>query len=72
MLFSFALAVGSFFILWAVANLLTAMLALAGLVFYVIIYTMVLKRRTWQNIVIGGRGRRVSSAGWMGGGDEQP
>jgi heme o synthase len=54
LLFSFALAVGSFAILWTVANLLTAMLALAGLVFYVIIYTMVLKRRTWQNIVIGG------------------
>lgn len=54
LLFSFALAAGSFAILWGVANLLTAMLALAGLVFYVIIYTMVLKRRTWQNIVIGG------------------
>jgi protoheme IX farnesyltransferase len=54
LLFSIALAIGSFAILWGVANLLTAMLALAGLVFYVIIYTMVLKRRTWQNIVIGG------------------
>jgi protoheme IX farnesyltransferase len=54
LLFSFALAAGSFSILWLSANLLTAMLALAGLVFYVIIYTMVLKRRTWQNIVIGG------------------
>jgi heme o synthase len=54
LLFSFALALGSFGILWGVANLLTAMLALAGLVFYVIIYTMVLKRRTWHNIVIGG------------------
>jgi len=54
LLFSFTLAVGSFAILWSVANLLSAMLALAGLVFYVIIYTMVLKRRTWHNIVIGG------------------
>lgn len=54
LLFSIALATASFAILWGVANLLTAMLALAGLVFYVIIYTMVLKRRTWQNIVIGG------------------
>lgn len=54
LLFAFALAIASFAILWGVANLLTAMLALAGLVFYVIIYTMVLKRRTWQNIVIGG------------------
>jgi protoheme IX farnesyltransferase len=52
--FAFALAAGSFALLWAAANLLTAMLALAGLVFYVIVYTMLLKRRTWHNIVIGG------------------
>jgi protoheme IX farnesyltransferase len=30
------------------------MLAFAGLVFYVIVYTLLLKRRTWHNIVIGG------------------
>jgi protoheme IX farnesyltransferase len=30
------------------------MLALAGLAFYVVIYTLLLKRRTWHNIVIGG------------------
>jgi protoheme IX farnesyltransferase len=30
------------------------MLALAGLTFYVIVYTLLLKRRTWCNIVIGG------------------
>src|SRR5207247_2795127 len=35
-------------------NLLTAMLALSGLAFYVIVYTVLLKRRTWANIVIGG------------------
>jgi protoheme IX farnesyltransferase len=29
-------------------------MAMSGLVFYVVIYTMLLKRRTWQNIVIGG------------------
>jgi len=52
--FGFILAAGSFAILWGFANLLAAMLSLAGLVFYVIVYTMVLKRRTWQNIVIGG------------------
>jgi protoheme IX farnesyltransferase len=34
--------------------MLSAMLALAGLAFYVVIYTMLLKRRTWANIVIGG------------------
>jgi protoheme IX farnesyltransferase len=54
LLFGFALAAGSFVILWSAANLLSAMLALAGLAFYVVIYTLILKRRTWQNIVIGG------------------
>ncbi len=52
--FAFTLALGAFALLWAAANLLSAMLALAGLVFYVIVYTLLLKRRTWHNIVIGG------------------
>lgn len=52
--FAFALAVGSFTILWMGANLLAAMLSLAGLAFYVVVYTLMLKRRTWHNIVIGG------------------
>lgn len=54
LLFAFGLAIGSFTILTWAANLLCALLALAGLVFYVIIYTLLLKRRTWHNIVIGG------------------
>lgn len=54
LLFGLALAAGSFLLLWLGANLLTAVLALAGLVFYVIVYTLMLKRRTWHNIVIGG------------------
>jgi protoheme IX farnesyltransferase len=52
--FAFLLAIASFGVLWWASNLLTAMLALSGLVFYVVIYTLLLKRRTWQNIVIGG------------------
>jgi protoheme IX farnesyltransferase len=36
------------------ANVLAAALALGGGVFYVVIYTMLLKRNTAQNIVIGG------------------
>lgn len=36
------------------ANLLTALMALAGALFYVLIYTMTLKRNTVHNIVIGG------------------
>jgi protoheme IX farnesyltransferase len=54
LLFAFALEAGSFLILTLGANLLAAMLAFAGLVFYVIVYTLLLKRRTWHNIVIGG------------------
>jgi protoheme IX farnesyltransferase len=53
-LFATALAVGSFVILAWTANVLSALLGWAGLAFYVLIYTLVLKRRTWQNIVIGG------------------
>jgi protoheme IX farnesyltransferase len=40
--------------LWLLVNPLAAMLALAGNVFYVMIYTNWLKRSTPQNIVIGG------------------
>ncbi|MBS1717674.1 MAG: protoheme IX farnesyltransferase [Armatimonadetes bacterium] len=54
LLFALGLAVLSFGLLCATANLLAALLSLAGLVYYVIVYTMLLKRRTWHNIVIGG------------------
>lgn len=54
LLFAYLLAGGSFALLWGAANLLTAMLAFAGLVCYVIVYTLYLKRRSWNNIVIGG------------------
>lgn len=54
LIFGIALAVLSFAIFWYMANLLTASLSLAGLLFYVFVYTILLKRRTPQNIVIGG------------------
>lgn len=54
LIFATILAIGSFVLLTYAANLLSALLALAGLAFYVIVYTLVLKRRTWHNIVIGG------------------
>ena len=54
MAFALALAASSFALLALAANVLTAAMALAGLLFYVFIYTLLLKRRTWQNIVIGG------------------
>lgn len=52
--FAFGLEAFSFGILWASSNLLAATMALAGLVVYVNVYTLLLKRRTWSNIVIGG------------------
>jgi len=53
-LFAATLAIGAFVLLTVTANLLTAFLAFCGLLFYVLVYTILLKRRTWQNIVIGG------------------
>jgi protoheme IX farnesyltransferase len=52
--FAFSLGSLSFALFWTFANLLSAMLAFAGLVCYVLVYTLFLKRRTVQNIVIGG------------------
>lgn len=40
--------------LWMFVNGLTALLSLAGFLYYTVIYTMWLKRKTPQNIVIGG------------------
>jgi protoheme IX farnesyltransferase len=52
--FGVGLGALSFAIFWFMVNPLSAWLALAGLLFYVFIYTMWLKRTTTQNIVIGG------------------
>jgi protoheme IX farnesyltransferase len=52
--FGIALQVASFLLLSLTVNVLAAALALAGFVGYVGVYTMWLKRRTPQNIVIGG------------------
>jgi protoheme IX farnesyltransferase len=52
--FGLALSAGSFTLLAATANLLTAVLALVGNLFYVLVYTGYLKRRGPQNIVLGG------------------
>ncbi|BAU32333.1 heme o synthase [Microcella alkaliphila] len=52
--FATVIGVGSIVWLWATTNLLAASLAFAAIVFYVVIYTLVLKRRTEQNIIWGG------------------
>jgi len=54
LLFGLALSLAGFGLLAVAANLLAASLALAGGLFYVLIYTVWLKRSTRQNIVIGG------------------
>ncbi|HST13648.1 MAG TPA: heme o synthase [Gaiellaceae bacterium] len=52
--FGLALSAFSFVLLDSLVNLPTALLALGGNLFYVLVYTRWLKRSTAQNIVIGG------------------
>ena len=52
--FGLALCVISFYLIAGFVNLLAALLALAGVLYYVLIYTKILKHTTAQNIVIGG------------------
>ena len=53
-LFGIALNVGSFVILTLMTNMLAAGLAIVGTLLYFGLYTVILKRTTTQNIVIGG------------------
>jgi len=65
LIFGIALGAIGFFFLWATTTLAAACLSLAALLFYVFIYTMWLKRRTPQNIVIGGAaGAFPPMVGW--------
>jgi protoheme IX farnesyltransferase len=65
MVYGFALAAASFALLATCVNLLAASLALSGFVGYVGVYTLWLKRRTPQNIVIGGAAGAVPPlVGW--------
>ncbi|MFL5684163.1 MAG: heme o synthase [Chloroflexota bacterium] len=52
--FGIALGVASFLVMVYFVNLVAAFLTLLAIGFYVVIYTMLLKRSTPQNIVIGG------------------
>ena len=63
--FGISLGVASFVLLTATVNLLSAVLALAALLFYVLVYTMWLKRSSTQNIVIGGAAGAIPPlVGW--------
>jgi protoheme IX farnesyltransferase len=63
--FGAILGVAGFLWLWWTANLLAASLSTAGLLFYVFVYTLILKRTTTQNIVVGGAAGAVPAlVGW--------
>lgn len=65
LVFGVGLGVIGFAWLWAFTNLLAAILSTLALLFYVFVYTAGLKRRSVQNIVIGGAAGAVPAlVGW--------
>ncbi|HZR39116.1 MAG TPA: heme o synthase [Ktedonobacteraceae bacterium] len=65
LVFGIIIGIASFVILSTFVNLLSAILACSAILFYVIVYTMGLKRSTAQNIVIGGAAGAVPVlVGW--------
>lgn len=65
LIFGLALGLAGFAFLATTVNLLTALLATGALGFYVLVYTLVLKRHTSLNIVIGGAAGAVPVlCGW--------
>ena len=54
LVFSYAIGLASIIWLWIFTGFLAAMLSLFAIFFYVVIYSLLLKRRTPQNIVWGG------------------
>ncbi|MHC5610822.1 MAG: heme o synthase [Nostoc sp.] len=65
LIFAIALATISFTLLAVFANLLAALLAFSGIVFYILVYTHWLKRHTTQNIVVGGAAGAIPAlVGW--------
>ncbi len=64
-LFALALGALAMFVLFGLVNPLTALLTFISLIGYAVIYTMFLKRRTPQNIVLGGAaGAAPPVLGW--------
>lgn len=65
LVFAVAMCVGGVLLLATFVNGLSALLSLAGIVYYVGIYTLLLKRSTPQNIVIGGAAGAIPPlVGW--------
>lgn len=64
-IFAVVLEVCAFALLWTTVNGLSALLAVSATAFYVLVYTVWLKRRSPQNIVIGGAAGAVPVlVGW--------
>ncbi|MGK7956079.1 MAG: heme o synthase [Crocosphaera sp.] len=65
LIFAVVLAVISFSLFLVYINLLSGLLAMSGIVFYMLVYTHFLKRNTPQNIVIGGAAGSIPPlVGW--------
>lgn len=65
LIFALILALLSLILLGLFVNWLSAMLAMSGIVFYMSVYTHLLKRHTSQNIVIGGAAGAIPPlVGW--------
>jgi protoheme IX farnesyltransferase len=65
LVFGSALAVGAFVWFWLTTNPLTALLAVATIAFYVLVYTLLIKRRTSHNVVWGGAANAMPAViGW--------
>jgi heme o synthase len=63
--FGLALCVISFYLMAGLVNFLAAFLSLAGMIYYVVLYSVLLKKATVQNIVIGGgAGAIPPMVGW--------
>ncbi len=65
LIFAIILGILSFALLAVFVNLLSALLAMSGIVFYMLVYTHMLKRHSPQNIVIGGAAGSIPTlVGW--------
>ena len=63
--FGLALCIISFYLMAGFVNFLAAFLSLAGIIYYVFLYSILLKKATVQNIVIGGgAGAIPPMVGW--------
>ncbi len=63
--FALALCLMSYYVLASLVNLPAALLSLAGIIYYVVLYSVLLKKATPQNIVIGGgAGAIPPMVGW--------